>query len=147
MSFYKETSVFGDGEDVVSAFFELPDYKGVYFAEEEGRAIGMAHLLGFDSYEKAYYVYAVATEVGSRGKGVMKALMKSLCDMAEKEGAALILHPADEKLALTYEKMGFKTAAYSYVTECSGDTGRYNFISASEYKVMRELYHGEILSC
>lgn len=54
--------------------------------------------------EKAFYLYAAATDINARKKGYMEKLIKSVledCDL-------VFLRPASKKLCEYYSKLGFK---------------------------------------
>ncbi len=75
------------GNKVVSMLFALP-----------------CEIVFEDKRVPARYIYAAATDIDYRGKG----LMGKLLERVKNEGEALILRPAEPSLIGFYEKYGFK---------------------------------------
>ncbi len=57
-----------------------------------------------DCEQKAYYIYAVATDKRYRGKGLMSQLINKCCN---EEDALYFLKPVKESLIAFYENVGF----------------------------------------
>ena len=106
---------FGDETPFIDAFFETA-YAPVRsrVAVEEGRIAGM--LFWFEcSYrkEKMAYLYAVATDLSFRGKGIATALMKD-CERVLKEQGydGVILSPGSRELFRFYRERGYRTLGF-----------------------------------
>ena len=111
------TGVFGDAPEAVDAYFSLRhrDEDMLVWAED-GRIGGMLSMLplklalGEREYP-ARYIYAVATALDRRGRGVAGQLLERAGErIAERGEAAAALVPASESLFGYYAKRGFRTA-------------------------------------
>ena len=99
--------VFGDGGELISAFFRLlwrPGYGRV--AEEEGRIVSMGFCLpgARAGALDCAYIYAMATAEGERGRGHAARIGRALMADAFSRGADIVATlPADEGLCRWYE--------------------------------------------
>ena len=99
--------VFGDGGELISAFFRLlwrPEYGRV--AEEGGRIVSMGFCLpGPEAMGlKCAYIYAMATAEDARGRGHAARIGRALMADAFESGADIVATlPADEGLCRWYE--------------------------------------------
>ena len=115
---------FGDAPDVAESFLCIPD---VITLEEhcEDKLIGMASLIPVrtESALWGYYAYGVCTHPDHRGHGVFTKIMEKCETAAKMDGADFIcLIPATERLAKTYERMGYSKKMTLYdAAEKSGD--------------------------
>ena len=76
----------------------------------EGRVLsqGIAIPFSADGAPPILYLYALATDLPSRGQGLLRTLIGELSFWARREAyAALCLLPADGGLACAYRRMGF----------------------------------------
>ena len=111
---WKDT--FGDSDAFLDMFFETA------FSLERCACVTsytylVASLYWFDcefSGQKIAYIYAVATANEYRGQGICHALMEYTHAHLKAHGyAGAILSPAEESLFSFYEKMGYRTCAYT----------------------------------
>ena len=111
---WKDT--FGDSDAFLDMFFETA------FSLERCVCVTsytylVASLYWFDcefSGQKIAYIYAVATANEYRGQGICHALMEYTHAHLKAHGyAGAILSPAEESLFSFYEKMGYRTCAYT----------------------------------
>ncbi len=87
----------------------------------------------------AGYIYAGATAVSYRGQGLYRRLLMFASRYAEQRGmAALFLHPADERLADSYVRMGFTVPMTCAPTMEVEQTGDRTLLSAAEYRTARK---------
>ena len=134
---------FGDNPEFIEKFFRTG-----FAPERSGVADGGAGALyWFDCLwkgKKIAYIYAVATEKKSRGKGICATLMEYTHQVLKEKGyAGAVLVPADEGLRQMYGKMGYiplKNAAIASAREESlkHSKGSATEISAEEYMRLRE---------
>ena len=106
---------FGDETAFIDAFFETayePSRSRV--AVEEGQIAGM--LFWFDCgyrKEKMAYLYAVATDLQFRGKGIATALMKDCEQVLKEQGYdGVILSPGSPELFRFYRDRGYRTLGF-----------------------------------
>ena len=98
---------FGDSREFIGKFFRTG------FAPERSAVAdgGAGALYWFDCLwkgKKIAYIYAVATQKKSRGKGICGKLMAYTHQVLKDRGyAGAILVPADENLSQMYGKMGY----------------------------------------
>ncbi|HSK68615.1 MAG TPA: GNAT family N-acetyltransferase, partial [Candidatus Limnocylindria bacterium] len=91
-------------------------HENMLLYEEEGATAGMLtmlplRLLAAPSALPARYIFAVATRLSARGRGVSTRLLEEAHARAEAEGArATLLVPANEALYSFYGKRGYSTA-------------------------------------
>lgn len=98
--------IFGDDEAIIEGFLKI--FSDCVVVYREGKEVlGMLTLLPISVKSRlGYYVYAVATAMEHRGKGVATKLIeyaKKICDNKR----FLILSPATVSLEGFYEKLGF----------------------------------------
>lgn len=111
---------FGDAREAVDAYFAFRHADGAMLVDEENKQItGMLTMLpvtlrtGGGQAFKARYIYAVATDMRFRGRGISTALLEAAHRHMEALGeAAGILVPASPSLFAFYGKRGY-TAAFS----------------------------------
>ena len=105
---WKET--FGDSDAFIEHFIrDFYDSSNMLCIEEKARIVSMLHMVPFKMGSKDVgYIYAVATEEKSRGKGYATLLIEKAIAAAKAIGyAALVTIPADEGLRLFYSRFGF----------------------------------------
>ena len=104
-------TAFGDTDAYLDLFFSAA------FSESRCRCVFEDHKLLSMLYwfpcacgEKEYaYLYAIATDEASRGKGCCSALMEDTHRLLQKEGyAGCVLVPADDKLRQFYRRFGYR---------------------------------------
>ncbi len=100
---------FSDPDTVFEDMLFKYCYKYCHTIELDGKVVSMLFalpcILKNDSEElNAIYIYAAATEKGSRKKGYMKDLLKQVT----AESNFTLLRPANESLINYYSKCGFK---------------------------------------
>ena len=109
---------FGDDERFVDAFFSLMRPEDcVHTLSLRGRVVAALYALpcelrcGGRSLRVAY-IYAVATAVEYRGRGIMRSLMGRVHEALRAEGyAAALLLPSSPSLAAYYGSMGYRVCA------------------------------------
>lgn len=134
---------FGDSPEFIGKFFRTgfaPDRSAV----ADG---GAGALYWFDCRfrgKKIAYIYAVATEKKSRGKGICGKLMAYTHRVLKESGyAGAILVPAEEGLFQMYGKMGYIPLKKAVILSASEESpkhakGSATEISAEEYMRLRE---------
>jgi len=129
---------FGDGEEFLDIFYSTA------FCTERCRCISLegrvvAALYWFDCSrgdEKIAYIYAVATSMAYRGRGLCKALMEDTHrHLREQDYALAMLVPGEESLIGFYAAMGYRVCTTVGEIECSAREGRIALrrISVNEY--------------
>lgn len=101
---------FGEEKEVTDLFLEQFYNRGrMLYKECDGRLLSMLHIVPFTLQgQKTGYIYAVATDVAERGKGLATSLMHKAVECArEMELDALALIPADDGLRAFYSRLGF----------------------------------------
>lgn len=134
---------FGDTEDFLDAFFETGFSPDRCRCIRENSAVKSA-LYFFDcslNGQKYAYLYAVATERGSRGRGLCRALMADTHALLKNEDyAGTILVPGEKSLFRFYEKLGYRTVTTVTETACArpaGEAARLHPLTAREYGALR----------
>ncbi len=114
---------FGDSEDYVNLLFYNGYTPTECFAEViSGEVVSVLYLLkGYIKTEKAVfegrYLYAAATAVNHRGKGLMAKLLKEAQQYIKDNNISFIsLVPADEGLYGYYGRFGFESVMKNYVS-------------------------------
>lgn len=141
--------VFGDTEEVISAFFRLlPEMGGCMVAELEGSIVGMTSaitglelIVPGNAPQRLGYIYAVATAETARHRGIGAALTKRACTLARDKGAGILCTlPAEDSLYAWYEElMGVKCALYREAHDTAPKALTFvKKISAAEYSAARE---------
>lgn len=140
-------NVFGDEEGYIDLFFKKQYYSSKTFASFDGEeAVSALYLLPCKiRFEKklydGFYLYAAATDVNHRKKGIMKELIEEAFGFARDEKIDFIsLVPANDHLYNYYSKLGFETAMYksSKVAACfENDKICATRASAEEYLALR----------
>lgn len=104
---------FGDGDALLDSFFSVayaPDRS--LCAYEDGKTVAMVYW--FDCLwreHKIAYVYAVATDLEYRKRGICGKLMESLASRLKKQDYyGILLVPATPELVGYYEKLGYAAA-------------------------------------
>ena len=103
--------VFGDSDEFISSFMEnIYDEENMLCIIQEEKLVSMLHIIYFEfKGTKVAYLYAVATDVNSRGRGYAKRLINLAISKAKKNGCkAIFTLPADEGLHTFYSQFGFK---------------------------------------
>lgn len=134
---------FDDGGEFAESFFRTS------FSPERCRVASSgeiaAALYWFDCHvrgERAAYLYAIATEEASRGRGVGSALIRDTLDHLEKRGyRAAFLVPAEMGLFGYYERLGFRVAGtVSEETVTAGSPIPVRELTAAEYGALRRKF-------
>ena len=102
---------FCDSDEFISSFMEHHyNEKEMLYIEGNGKLLSMLHLIPFEKDGKPIaYMYAVATECDTRGKGHASRLILSAITKAKEEGfAAVATLPAYKGLYDFYSRFGFK---------------------------------------
>ncbi len=119
--------IFGDDEEYINLLFDFKYTPAECFAEiSEGEVVSVLYLLkgyiitGGKVFE-GRYLYAAATSVKHRGKGIMAKLIKESQEYVKGKGLSFIcLVPADEGLYGYYARFGFKAVMKNYVSAAEG---------------------------
>ena len=96
-------------------FYDTVSFKDIFVWREKGQVVSMLHFLpcSFAYGQKIYqgvYMYALATSLQHRKKGIMEKLIEAAKKRAEKENMDfLCLVAANPKLCGYYENFGFHT--------------------------------------
>ena len=141
--------VFGDEEALIDEFFRLlPDMGVGLVAESDGRAAGAAYLitgLAVDAPGEPRrlcgYLYGVAVEEASRGRGMGAALSRAAFDLGrEREIPILCTEPAEPSLFAWYEqRLGTVCALRRRVERIpAGEKQPSMALSPTEYRLWRE---------
>ncbi len=104
------SEAFGDGEDVIGAFFTSAYSPDRCFAvTEDGSVSAAAYYFRCTANGRpTAYIYAVAVAKSRRGRGISRLLMEEAHRRLSRDGyAGAVLVPADEKLFAMYEKLGY----------------------------------------
>ena len=155
---YKESlvdlwsEVFGDDRSYIELIFN-EEYKDsiICFAELEGdRAVSAFYLLentlNFDNkLYHGYYLYAAATLVSYRKKGLMSALIKEAQAYCKETGIDFIsLVPSEESLYSYYARYGFQKSMYRRSSNIS--TSDSVKIKPCDYYKARSLLRGSYIN-
>lgn len=109
-------NVFGDEREAVNLFFDYhykPENTLVF--DDNGKIASMLYLLEgsfviSDTQHPSYYLYAAATGVNYRGRGIMGEMLRFARETAANRGKDYIcLLPAEKSLYDYYCKHGYKT--------------------------------------
>ena len=140
--------VFGDPPALIDTFYRNLPYMGsCCVAEEDGRILGMAHLLhGFTLLEPGRepricgYLYAVAVEEDARGRGLGAELSRRAAAMGREQGAEILCTlPAEEGLYRWYGDILSLNCRCSRTVYTAPDLPKGCFrISTGEYGYYRE---------
>lgn len=134
---------FGDGDDVINAFFTVAyACDRCFTVEDEGRPIAAAYYFRCTAYGRPIaYIYAVAVAKSCRGRGICRFLMEGIQRRLFLDGyAGAVLVPADEKLFAMYENLGYTAQipiSETYVTEEALRACLAEKVSAEEYARLR----------
>lgn len=115
---------FGDSDSFLDAFFQTAfSPERCLCAMEEEVLLGALYWLDVElSGQKWAYLYAVATAIHSRGKGVCHALMNAACEKLKKAGyEGIILVPGTPELGRLYQSMGY--SAFGGIREITCKAG------------------------
>ncbi len=103
-------AVFGDSPETVQSFFDrFPPEAAGWVLREDDQIRAMAYLLPGswllteDGMQAVGYVYAVATDPESRGRGYAGQLMRAMMDFADQRSLLLYTRPAEESLFPWYD--------------------------------------------
>ncbi len=133
--------VFGDSEETTKFFYDtFPDTDNVLLCEIDGKVVSILTLIETEiispnGKNKAFCVYAAATEENYRKKGLMSGLLSFAGKIAaERKADFLFLKPASEKLYSYYEKNGFQNAFYAKKTAeyIGGEKYPYSYVKWDE---------------
>lgn len=104
-----------DSADYVRGFLRhLPDNAITLVGECDGKPVAMLFLLASEACFRGVrypvrYLYAGCTHSDYRGRGYYRELMNAAADIvSERKENAIFLHPADDKLTQTYQRLGYK---------------------------------------
>ncbi len=118
---------FGDDGEYVNLFFDYDYTAAECFAEiSDGEVISVLYLLkGYITAEgkifEGRYLYAAATDLKHRGKGIMAKLIREAQEYIKDKNLSFIcLVPADNGLYDYYARFGFEALMKNYVSE-AGD--------------------------
>ncbi len=121
------SETFGDDGEYVNLFFDYDYTAAECFAQlSEGEVISVLYLLkGYITAEgksfEGRYLYAAATDLKHRGKGIMSKLIREAQEYIKKKKLSFIcLVPADDGLYDYYARFGFEALMKNYVSE-AGD--------------------------
>lgn len=151
---------FGDGKKIIDRFFEsIISFDNIAVCADGSKIVAMLSLLPVKIVSKntedltAFCVYAAATDIEYRKKGIMSELISFASALSKKRNADfLFLHPANESLYDYYEKNGFEKAFYVkskvHFSEISEDIS-YSYVHWSEvyYKLNSELSDNSAFFC
>lgn len=142
-SLWKEA--FGDTDAFLDLFFSTA------FSVQRCRCISVddkvvAALYWFDCFhegKKLAYIYAVATRLSYRGKGMCNALMKdthSYLKLHGYEGAILV--PGSDRLFQFYDKIGYQICSHIREFSCTANTPKLSLcpVNQLEYAQLRTQY-------
>ncbi|MEG0691951.1 MAG: GNAT family N-acetyltransferase [Oscillospiraceae bacterium] len=115
--------VFHDDAECIDRFFEsIFSIENTFVAVDAGGPVAMMFMLPAtlamkQNALKAGYIYAVATDKGHRGQGLMKQLEHYVSEQATLRGfCALALVPASKSLFKMYRNIGYQTSFYKAST-------------------------------
>lgn len=115
---------FGDSREFIDAFFaHFPCDECAHTLSVDGKVVAALYSLPFtlvnDGCElPAAYIYAVATETDSRGRGYMRLLMERVERLLHERGVEfLFLLPAGEGLRSAYSRLGYEPCSRMKVEE------------------------------
>lgn len=139
-SLWKEA--FADEDDFLNAFFETAySPRRCRTIEENGEPVSVLYWLDCElSGQRCAYLYAVATKIGFRGRGLCRSLMeKTQAELREQGYAGVILVPGEKALFDFYEKLGYRTAAWVTERKCGGGkAASVKPLSAAQYACLRK---------
>lgn len=145
---------FGDSEEEALFYFQHrhKDQNMLVFVED-GQVQGMLSLLpvllkGEGQALKARYIFAVATRLAQRGRGISTHLMEAAHRLIAQEGGhASVLVPASEALFQFYGKRGYTTGFYTHQADFHAEAldkvvplGTARRCAAKEYRQGREAF-------
>ncbi len=114
---------FGDNEEYINLLFDYDYTPAECFAEiSDGEVISVlyllkGHIVAEGNAFEGRYLYAAATDVKHRGKGIMAKLIKEAQEYVKKNKLSFIcLVPADEGLYGYYARFGFEAVMKNYVS-------------------------------
>lgn len=121
------SDTFGDDEEYINLLFDNGCKPAECFAEVyEGKVISVLYLLrGYiingDQKLEGRYLYAAATDMNHRGKGLMAKLIREAQEYVKRNNISFIsLVPADEGLYGYYVRFGFEPLMKNYVATVGG---------------------------
>lgn len=141
-------NVFGDSQNYIELIFNKECKDSILcFAELEGsEAVSAFYLLGSNlayngkSY-KGYYLYAAATDINYRGKGLMAKIINEAQDYCRENGYDFIsLVPSEKSLYGYYSRFGFVSAMYGVSISSYTPADSYSSIPFDVYYALREKY-------
>ncbi len=142
-SLWKEA--FGDGDEFLTIFFEnaySPDR--ALCVETNGEVKGALYWFNCElNGEKVAYVYAVATAIKHRGKGVCHELMEYTHQHLKDRGyKGVILVPGEKTLFDFYKSMGYTVCSHIKEIECESGMEPLHIeeIDKERYGVLRRGY-------
>lgn len=133
---------FGDSGEFLEAFFDTAySPERCLCAVEDGTV--MAAVYWFDCTcrgERIAYIYALATAMAYRGRGVAHRLMDALHHTLDQQGyEGIVLVPGTQALRGFYEAMGYRTCSQMAEFVCSGaaDEVQLRRVTPEEYAQQR----------
>ncbi len=105
---------FGDDLSYIDTFFnEMFVTDNTVVAQISNEVVGVVHLLKRKLNDKTFlYGYAISVFPQFRGKSICKSMLDKIKEYTEKNNILFGLHPANEKLAEFYQRIGLN-AMYS----------------------------------
>ena len=99
---------FGDEISYIDTFFdEMFVADNTVVAQIDNSVAGVVHLLKRTLNDKTFlYGYAIGVFPGQRGKNICKSMLDKIREYTKKNNILFGLHPANEKLAEFYQKIG-----------------------------------------
>lgn len=136
------SEAFGDSPQAVRLFFDSFPRCRSFVTEQDGQIVSMVHALPrtLSPDCPAAYVYAVATRLSHRGRGLCRQLMAFAEQSLGQEGfSCCVLTPGEQSLFDFYTRLGYRTAFTRRRTAFPGGTP----ICLQDYLARRE----DLLTC
>ena len=135
---------FGDDLSYIDTFFdEMFIADNTVIAQISDDVVGVVHLLKRKLNDKTFlYGYAIGVFPEYRGKNICKCMLDKIKDYTEKNDILFGLHPANEKLAEFYQRIGLNAMYSLKEVDATGflHPQKYNLtdITAEEFFYMRK---------
>lgn len=134
---------FGDRMRYINVFFEkMFVTENTVIAETGGNVAGVVYVLKRTLNGKRFmYGYAIGVFPEYRGNNICETMLNSVKKKAEDEGSIFGLHPANEKLAEFYQRIGLKEMYSLKEVDATnfnvGKTYELNGVTAEEFYDLR----------